>query len=147
MQLLRARNIDTDFALQVVPDFWQAPLDFYNMKHEYFVQIDGKCHWVGMHQHSSRAVIERDMQQARAAVAAGVSVVRVRMHDTHNYEAIDAGLQAATQGCCIVLTPAYASTRVFWNGLQLLYVEVLLSYCYNSCYNTDCYGNLTIYKM
>lgn len=144
MQFLCARNIDTSFASQVVPEFWQAPLDFYNLDQDYFVLIDGRCHWVGMHQSSSREVIKRDMRQARAAVAAGVSVVRVHMHDIHNYNAVAATLEAATQGYSIVLTPAYASTYVCWNGQQLLYKDVLLLFVRNCRYNTDSYGNTLI---
>jgi hypothetical protein len=146
MRFLHARNMDTWFALQVVPDSWQAPLDFYNMQGGYFVQIDGRCHWVGMHQHSSREVIQRDMLQAQAAVAAGARLVRVHMHDVHNYDAVAASLEAATNGFSIVLTPAYASACVCWNGVQLLYIIVLLLYCYNCCYNTDSNGNIRIYK-
>ena len=146
MQFLRARNIDTSFASQVVPEFWQVPLDFYNIHKGYFVQIDGRCHWVGMYESSSREVIKRDMRQARAAVAACVSVVRVHMHDIYNYDAVAATLEAATQGYSIVLTPTYASTHVCWNGQQQLYIDVLLLSCYNCCYNTDCYGNIGIYK-
>jgi hypothetical protein len=144
MQFLWARNTDTCFASQVVPEFWQAPLDFYNMQQGYFVQIDGRCHWVGMHQSSSREVIKRDMPQARAAVAAGVSVVRVHMHDIYNYDAVDASLEAATKGYNIVLTPTYANTCVCWNGQQLLYMDVLLLFLCNCRYNTDCYGNTLI---
>lgn len=146
MQFLRDRNIDTCFACQVVPHFWSSPLDFYNMQQQYFVQIDGRCHWVGMYQSSSREVIQRDMLQAQAAFAAGVSVVRVHMHDTHNYDAVDACLEAAALGCSIVLTPAYASAGVCWYGQQLLYMQVLLLYVPNCCYNADSYGNIIICK-
>lgn len=146
MQFLRARNIDAWFACQVVPEFWQAPLDFYNMQQGYFVQVDGRCHWVGMHQTISSVVIQRDMLQAQAAFVAGVTVVRVHMHDTNNYDVLAASLQAATQGFNIVLTPAYASTWVCWNGLQLLYMQVLLLFLPNCRYNTDSYGNIRIYR-
>lgn len=147
MQLLRDREIDTCFAPQVVPEFWQAPLDFYNLEQQYFVQIDGRCHWVGMHQSSSREVIRRDMLQAQAAINAGVTVVRVHMHDIHNDDAVAASLQAANEGFSIVLTPAYASTWVCWDGQQLLYRQVLLLFVPNCCYNADSYGNLRISKM
>ena len=74
----------------MVPEFWQAPLDFYNMDQQYFVQVDGRCHWVGMHQTISSVVIQRDMLQAQAAFVAGVTVVRVHMHDTNNYDVLAA---------------------------------------------------------
>lgn len=146
MQFLRAHNIDTWFASQVVADFWPAPLDFYNMHHQYFVQIDGRCHWVGMHQRSSREVIERDLRQAEAAVAAGAGVVRVHVHDIHNHDAVAASLEAATLGYSIVLTPAYASARVWCDGQQLLYMHLLGSFVRNCCYDTDSYGNIRINK-
>jgi hypothetical protein len=91
-------------------------------------------------------VIQRDMLQAQAAFVAGATVVRVHMHDTNNYDVLAASLQAATQCFNIVLTPAYASTWVCWNRLQLLYMQVLLLFLPNCRYNADSYGNIRIYR-
>lgn len=147
MQLLRAYSIDTDFCYQVVPPFWHAPMDFYNLRLGYFVQVDGRCHWVGIHQHSVAVVIERDMQQNLVALQAGACVVRVHEHDLANAACVAAALDAAGFGSCIVLTPAYTTTYVKWGLCQLPYLQLLLLLSPNCCYNTDAYGNNRLWAM
>lgn len=147
MQLLRAYTIDTDFCCQVVPPFWAAPMDFYNLRLGYFVEIDGRCHWVGIHQLSAAVIIGRDMQQNLAVLQAGACMVRVHEHDLNNASCVAAALDAATLGCCIVLTPAYTTTLVSWGSGLLAYLQLLLLLTPNCYYNTDAYGNSLIWRM
>lgn len=81
MGLITALGIDTNFTYQVVPPFWHAPVDFFDMQHGYYVQVDGRCHWVGMHGVSNLVITDRDLQQNLAAVRAGVPLVRVHERD------------------------------------------------------------------
>jgi hypothetical protein len=147
MDLLRARKIDTNFSCQVVPPFWQAPMDFYNMMQGYYEQVDGRCHWVGMCGLSSAEVLHRDMLQNLAAIQGGGCVVRVHADDICNGDSVAAALEAAQQGYSIVLTPAYTTAWVWWGGLFLPYLQllkVLAPYC---CYDTDAFGNSRVLKM
>ena len=147
MRLLMAWGIDTNFACQVVPRFWKAPMDFFNMVDRYYVQIDGRCHWVGIHQLSSTMIIARDMLQNVAAAGARACVVRVHMADISSAACIGAALQAAVTGGCFVLTPAYATTLVQHGPLLITYVQLLLQLVPNCYCVTDSYGNSIIYRM
>lgn len=147
MELLRACNIDTDFSCQVVPPFWHAPMDFCHLHLGYFVQIDGRCHWVGIHQLTAAMIIERDMQQNMAVIQAGACMVPVHEHDLSNGACVAAALDAATLGCCIVLTSAYTTTLVSSGPCVLPYLQLLLLLCPNCCYDTDAYGDSRLWKM
>lgn len=147
MGLITALGVDTNFTCQVVPPFWHAPMDFYNMQHGYYVQVDGRCHWVGMHDVSNIAITERDMQQNLAAVGAGVHLVRVHERDISNKECVAAALEAAGQGYSIVLTPTYTAAWVC-SGQQLLpYTQALLLLAPNCRCDTDLYGNSRLHTM
>lgn len=147
MRLLVACSIDTNFACQVVPKFWAAPMDFFNMVHRYYVQIDGRCHWFGIYQLNSTMIIARDMQQNVAAAGAGVCVMRVHMSDISNDACIVAAMEAAPTGCYFVLTPAYATTLVQWGSCLLTYVQLLLLLVPNCYCVNDSYGNSIIHRM
>lgn len=141
MQLLRAHAIDTDFCCQVVPPFWAAPMDFFNLQLGYFVQIDGRCHWVGIHQLSAAMIISRDMRQNLAVIQAGARMVRVHEHDLTNAACVAAALDAASLGCCIVFTPTYTTTWVSWGSCLLPYLQLLLQLTPNCSCDVDAYGN------
>ena len=126
MQLLRGWGVDTQFCCQVVPPFWHTAMDFLHMQRGYFVQIDGRCHWVGMYHHSTWEVLCLDMKQNVAAVQQRGRLVRVHTHDLSNPDCIGAALECAATGCGIVLTPAYAAALVRWGHFDVPYVELLL---------------------
>lgn len=147
MQLLRAHGIDTNFSCQVQPTFWDAPFDFYHMQHGYFVQVDGRSHWVGMHQLSSSAVLLRDMQQNWAALREGVCVVRVHGDDVSKPECVLAAMAAAASGCSIVLTPSYMSAWVCVHGCVLPYVQAVLLRGGSCWCESDMQGNTIIRVM
>lgn len=146
IELLRARGIDTNFSCQVVPPFWHAPMDFYNMMQGYYVQIDGRSHWVGMHQLSAAEVLYRDMLQNLSAVKEGGCVVRVHTRDMCNVDCIAAALEGAQLGYSIELTPAYTDARVWWGGLYLPYIQLLMGLAPNCTYDTDAFNNSRVYK-
>lgn len=147
IDMLRAVHIDTTFSCQTTAAFWPAPLDFCNMRQGYFVQIDGRCHWAGMHKLSSSEVIARDMRQNLAAIQADACVVRVHECDLSNVECVAAAMHAAGLGCCIVLTPAYAAAMVKHGPSLLSYVQLLLLLSPNCCVDLDLYGNSRVWKM
>lgn len=147
MALLLMWGVDRDFACQVMSHFWCAPLDFYSLQHGYFVQVDGRCHWEGMRQHDRDAVLKRDMEQNVAAVLGGAALVRVHTSDLTHEACVHAALHAATSGCSIVLTPAYAAETYKVNGQQATYLHALLQLVPYCCYDTGQYGNHMLWKV
>ena len=147
MAVLMMAGIDQDFCMQVVPLFWHQPMDFYCLSKRYFVQVDGRSHWVGMRELSRDQALARDMQQNLAAIQAGASLVRVHEDDISNDACVLAALEAASQGCCIVLTPAYAAEQYMLNGNPGKYGHGLLSMAPNCCYDRDQYGNCRFWSL
>jgi len=70
-------GIEQSFMFQVVPPFWPHCMDFFNYVADYYVQIDGSCHWTDMYKHSCEVVLAADFKQAQDAVQQGGTVVRV----------------------------------------------------------------------
>lgn len=128
MQLLWSFGLDAEYCHQVVPprvEFWKWPVDFYNFEADFFVLVDGKHHWTGIHQYSSADIADKDMRPNMAAVAAGCRVVRVHTADLQNPGCVLAALVAARDGAAIVLTPSYAKCYTVWQGRKELYADVL----------------------
>lgn len=125
MQLLWGFGVDQQYCHQVVPGFWSWPVDFYNYHAGFYVEVDGRHHWTGMHQYSQADIAQLDMRLNLAVISARKPLVRVLLPDIQNPSAVLAALQAAMNGAAIVLTPAYAQLSIVWQGKQLLYTEAL----------------------
>lgn len=134
-------GIDTQFAFQAHAPFWHKPLDAHNLHQGYFVQIDGRCHWVGMRGVSRGEVLERDMEQNMAAMEAGARLVRMHARDLGSEGVVQAALLAAARGYSIVLTPSYAAELYTLHGLRVPYVRALWLVVPNCWYVNDGYGN------
>lgn len=142
MALLVMAGLDQDYCLQmVVPQLGQQPIDFYNLQHGFAVQVDGRSHWEGMRGLTRDEALARDMQQNMAAFEAHAHLVRVHEGDIDSDACVLAALQAAAQGYCIVLTPAYADELYNLNGRQVCYWEALLALVTNCCYDKDEHDN------
>jgi hypothetical protein len=144
MQLLTAHGRDSEFCCQVQPLFWPAPCDFYNWLHGFWVQIDGRCHWVGMHQQSSSVVLLRDLEQNWAALRGGGCVVRVHGVDVSKADCVLAAMAVAEGGSCIVLTPSYMHAYVRLGACLLPYVHAVMWGVPNCRRHTDACGNSII---
>lgn len=118
-------GVDQEFMYQVVPTFWRCPMDFYNYVAGYYVQVDGSCHWVGMHTQSCECVLAADFEQARAALAQGKTLVRVHEADLAHADVVAATLAAAQGFVGVVLSPSYASQWVPCCGQKVLYTQAL----------------------
>jgi hypothetical protein len=127
MQLLWSFGLDSDYCHQVVPPYWRWPVDFWNHADGFYVQVDGKHHWTGMHQYSRSEIAALDMKLNAAAVEARTPLVRVHAADLQNPSCVMAALAAAAAGAAIALTPSFASCMVEWQGKTVLYVAALQS--------------------
>lgn len=134
-------GIDTQFAFQTHAPFWHKPLDAYNLHQGYFVQIDGRCHWVGMRGVSRGEVLERDMEQNMAAMGAGAGLVRLHARDLNSEGVVQAALLAAAGGYSIVLTPSYATEAYTLHRCCMPYVQALRLSVPNCRCVIDGYGN------
>lgn len=139
--VLLCLGIDTQFAFQTHAPFWHKPLDAYSLQHGYFVQIDGRCHWVGMRGVSRGEVLKRDMQQNMAAMRAGAALVRLHTRNLDGEGVVQAALLAAAGGYSIVLTPSYAAETYHQEGWRAPYVQALWLLVPNCWYVIDGYGN------
>lgn len=144
MNFLVRNGIDQQYCHQVTADFWKWPIDFWNHKFNFYVQIDGHCHWYGMHAVSKQVVQARDLSFNQLAYMAGARLVRVHHDDlTHNMVLL-AAVNAATMGCSIVLTPKYARTQVMHNGQQMGYATVVQQMIPHAHIRSDVMGNILI---
>lgn len=126
MEVVWRLGWDEDFCFQVVPPFWGWCMDFFNLAQEYYVQVDGSCHWAGMYSQKCQEVLGADFEQARRAVAQGATVVRVHEHDLR-CDPVVANTLAAAQGFVgAVLSPSYATQWVSHQGQRQLYTQALL---------------------
>ena len=141
MGVLWMLGLDTQFAFQATTPFWDKPLDAYHLQLGYYVQIDGRCHWVGMMGQSRDQVLQRDMEQNKAAAAAGAVLVRIHTSDTDTEGVVEAALQAAADGYSIVLTPSYGVELYTLHGWEMLYKDALWWSVGNCYYVIDRYGN------
>ena len=62
MLLLQAQGSSEQWCYQVRHDFWNGCCDFYNWCEDVYVQVDGQCHWRGMHTSSAEKVQDRDLR-------------------------------------------------------------------------------------
>jgi hypothetical protein len=147
MLVLLLLGMDTQFAFQATAPFWSKPLDAYHLQLGYFVQIDGKCHWVGMRGLSRDVLLKRGMRQNVAAVEAGGVLVRMHYLDVQREGIVEGALEAAAAGYSIVLTPSYGAELYDLYGQQVPYVHALWLLVASCWYNVDRYGNYCFWLM
>lgn len=129
MQLLWSWGLHAEYCHQAVRPFWAWPVDFYNFVAGFWVLVDGRHHWIGIHQYTKADIADKDMRLNLAAIEAGRTVLRVHAADLKNPSCVLAALiaarAAAKAGAAIVLTPSFAHCWVEWQGRKELYVDVL----------------------
>lgn len=145
VKFLVAHGLDQQYCHQVTTPFWRWPIDFWNYKHNFFIQVDGLCHWHGMHAVKKEVVQQRDFSFITAAYQAGARLVRVHHTDISNSMAVLAALYAATNGCCIVLSPSYAEAYTTHNGIKHNYVMAVHATLQHLCARLDCHSNILFY--
>lgn len=126
MSVLWLLGVDQCFMHQVVPPFWHRSMDFFNYVVGYYVQVDGSCHWKGMHGRSRGAVLDADFEQARRALEQGATLVRIHEADISRVEVVAAALAAAQGFVGIVLSPSYAEQQVPCQGQSMPYTQTLV---------------------
>ena len=107
MQLLSDNGCSKHWCYQVRHDMWHGSFDFYNWYETVFVQVDGACHWYGMHTNNAAKVRERDSWCNRAACNAGVGLVRVHESDLQQPDIVLAAIAVASIEQCVVFTSSY----------------------------------------
>jgi hypothetical protein len=127
MRVLWELEMDEKFMHQVVPQFWHKAMDFYNYVEGYCVQIDGACHWKGMHGRKPEQVLDADFKQAQAAVERKVALVRIHEADVSCKEVVAATLAAVQGFVGVVLSPSFARQRVPCQGQRVLYTQALVT--------------------
>jgi len=129
MQLLWSWGLHAEYCHQAVPPFWAWPVDFYNYVAGFWVLVDGRHHWIGIHQYTKADIADKDMRLNLAAIEAGRTVLRVHAADLKNPSCVLAALvaarAAAKAGAAIVLTPSFANCWAEWQGRKELYVDML----------------------
>lgn len=128
MAVVWSLGIDEQFCYHVVPPFWHKCMDFFNYTAGYYVQVDGSCHWTGMHQHSCVEVLTADFEQARSAASKGGTVVRLHEADLQYSEVVATTLANAQGFVGVVLSPSYAHQQVPWQGQSMPYTQALLTH-------------------
>jgi hypothetical protein len=126
IDVLSELGVDEEFVYQVVPDFWGQCMDFYNYAADYFVQVDGSCHWKGMYQHKCEEVLGLDFSQAHSAVVSEAKLVRIHEADLSNVDVVQKTLEVAKGFTGVVLSPSYACQWVPCQGGMVLYTQALL---------------------
>ncbi len=81
MNFLTSNGLDQQYCHQVTAVFLKWPIDFLNNKLNFFVQIDGHCHWYGMHNVHKQVVQHRDLSFNQVAYMAGARLVLVHHAD------------------------------------------------------------------
>lgn len=126
IDVLQQLEVDEVFVYQVVPPFWGHCMDFCNLEQQYYVQVDGSCHWKGMYEHKCEEVLELDFSQASSAVEYGTTLVRIHEGDVSNASVVFATLAAAKGFVGVVLSPSYASQWVPCQSQKMLYTQALV---------------------
>lgn len=107
MQLLRDSGRSQHWCHQVRHETWHGSFDFYNWYENVFVQVDGACHWYGMHNNNATTVRNRDSCCNQAAYNAGVGLVRVHKNDLQQPHIVLAAIAVASTLQCVVFTNSY----------------------------------------
>ena len=144
VKFLYALGCDVQYYRQVVPEWWRWPVDFWNYELDIFIQIDGHCHWYGMHRCTSRQVQQRDMKFHCEAYVHNARVLRVHTADICKSVQVQAAIAAAVVGYKIVLSPSYGSQCMNLWGSGLKYVAVAQQQLPQCCNVQDVHGNTLI---
>lgn len=120
-------GVEQSFMFQVVPPCWHRCMDFFNYAAGYCVQVDGSCHWTGMHQHSCEQVLAADFEQALKAVQQGGTLVRIHEADLPHVAVVAETLAAAQGFVGVVLSPGYAHQLVPCQGQLKKYTKAQLT--------------------
>lgn len=144
VNFLCALGCDVQYCRQVVPEWWHWPVDFWNYELDIFIQIDGHCHWYGMHRCTSGQVQQRDMEFNCEAYVHNARVVRVHTADICKTAQVQAAIDAAARGCKIVLSPSYALHFINPWGSDIKYVDAVQQKLPQCCIRQDVHGNTLI---
>jgi hypothetical protein len=125
IQLLCTFGLDAEYCHQVVPDFWDWPVDFYSFEADCYVLVDDRHHWTGIHQYNKTDIAELDMALNLAAVDARAKLLRVHAADMLAPTWVPTALAAVRAGAAIVLSPSYADYMIEWQGRAELYAAAL----------------------
>jgi hypothetical protein len=136
MSLLLLRGGSSSWCHQVRHDWWSACIDFYNWQQGVYVQVDGHCHWHGMHSVSHAEVLARDLRCNSSAFWAGAAMVRAHEDDLQQPDIVLAAIETAIAENAVVFTAGYQS--IGWDHVILLQQQ--LQYC--CCCHTDAWGNI-----
>lgn len=140
MRLMSVHGHSEHWCHQVRHNTWPGSFDFYNWFENVFVQVDGACHWHGMHTNSAAAVRDRDFCCNHAAFNAGLGLVRVHESDLQQPHIVLAAIAAASTQQCVVFTTSYCS-KAQTHVAQLL--QAVRMYCQ---VRYDALGNLICNK-
>ncbi len=147
-QLVRT-GWDMDARWQAKLQFWAAPVDFVLRTHRSVVlQADGSCHFDGLYQENATTKLASDLRFCVAAMTTGLSVVRVHVTEVNNKSYptyLHAGIQAAIDDCCIVLSPSYSTIYMYDQGLPVTYAHVLAGMLPESKLSYDKWHNTVIF--
>lgn len=140
MGLMSVHGCSERWCHQVKDNIWHGCFDFYNWCENVFVQVDGACHWHGMHTNSAAAVRHRDFCCNQAAFNAIVGLVRVHESDLQQPHIVLAAIAVASTQQCVVFTSSYGSKAQI-HVTQLL--QAVHMYCQ---VRHDAFGNLICNK-
>ncbi len=138
MLLLQAQGSSEQWCYQVRHDFWNGCCDFYNWCEDVFVQVDGQCHWRGMHTSSAEKVQDRDLRCNSSAFFKGVALVRVHEHDLQQPQVVMAAIAIAAAECCVVFTKSYNGNSCCQLTQLLQAVQMYCHVCYDAFGNIIC---------
>ncbi len=140
MLLLRWHGCSEHWCHQVRHDKWHGCFDFYNWRERVCVQVDGACHWHGMHTNSAATVRNRDFCCNHTAFNAGVGLVRVHESDLQHPHIVLAAIDVASTQQCVVFTSSY------WSKAQMQVTELLQAVHTYCQVRYDAFGNLICNK-
>jgi hypothetical protein len=138
MRLLLLHGCSEQWCHQVQHPMWHGAFDFYNWRDDVLVQVDGVCHWQGMHTSLQGTVAERDFACNLTAIYAGVGLVRVHESDLQEPAAVMAAIATAAAEWCVVFTSTYRLKACMQYTRLLQAVRLYCLVCYDAFGNTIC---------
>lgn len=136
MSLLQLWGSSSSWCCRVRHEWWPACIDFFNWKQGVYVQVDGHCHWYGMHTVSHAEVLARDLGCNSSAFWAGAAIVRLHENDLQQPDIVLAAIETAAVENAVVFTAGY--NKIGWDRVILL--QQHLQYC--CCMRADAWGNI-----
>lgn len=138
IRLLLMHGCSEHWCHQVRHYMWHGAFDFWNWRDNVFVQVDGVCHWQGMHTSLQSRVAERDFACNLTAVQAGVGLVRVHETDLQEPVAVMAAIATAAAERCVVFTSTYRLKACMQYTWLLQAVQLYCLVRYDAFGNTIC---------